>query len=98
MKLTAKQKKFLKGEAHHLPVMVQVGKNGCSESVIKQIDTSLKDHELIKIKVTAEDQSDFKETAEVLASKVDGILVHTIGHVAIMFKQADKDSLYRLPA
>ena len=98
MKLTSKQKKYLKGEAHHLPVLVQVGKNGCSELLINQLAASLADHELVKVRVTAEDQAEFKTLVDQIADKVEGILIHTIGHTAIFFKQNVKETRFALPA
>ena len=97
MKLSSKQKKYLKGEAHHLPVLVHIGKNGCSESLIKQVNSSLKHHELIKVRIAAENQDDFQGVVSELESKAGGTLVHSVGHTVIFFKQTDKDSNYELP-
>lgn len=39
--LTGKQKKFLKGEAHHLNAIFQIGKDGLHEKQIQGIDEAL---------------------------------------------------------
>ena len=50
------QKKHLKGLAHSLKPVVQIGKEGVTEGVIRAVDEGLFQHELIKIKFT-----DFKD-------------------------------------
>ena len=50
------QKKYLRGLAHGLKPVVQIGKEGITEGVIRAVDEGLFRHELIKIKF-----NDFKE-------------------------------------
>ena len=50
------QKKHLRGLAHGLKPIVQIGKEGITEGVIRAVDEGLLQHELIKIKF-----NDFKE-------------------------------------
>ena len=51
--LTGKQKQYLKALAVQLPAVVQIGKDGMSETVIQSVDDVLTARELIK------DQSEF---------------------------------------
>ncbi len=46
------QKKHLKGLAHGLKPVVQIGKEGITEGIIRAVDEGLFRHELIKIKFT----------------------------------------------
>ena len=67
MKLTTKQKQFLKGLAHSLKPVVQLGANGLTEGVMAEIDNALSHHELIKVKVPSDDR---EEKASCSAAKV----------------------------
>ena len=49
--LNSKQVRFLRSASHDLNPVVMIGNNGLSETVLREIDLSLKAHELIKIKV-----------------------------------------------
>jgi RNA-binding protein len=79
------QKKHLKGLAHGLKPVVQIGKDGITEGVIRAVDEGLRRHELIKIKFT-----DFKDLKEALtceiAIKTRSGRVGMIGHTAILFR------------
>ena len=58
MKLSNKQKQFLKGLAHPLKPVVQLGGNGLTEGVLAEIDNALNHHELIKVKVPSDDREE----------------------------------------
>ncbi len=83
--LKGSQKKYLKGLAHSLKPVVQIGKEGMTEGVIRAVDDSLLRHELIKIKFT-----DFKEQKEALTCEIEiktgSEQVGMIGHTAILYR------------
>ena len=58
IQLSKNQLKFLRGEAHNLKPVVMIGANGLTENVLAEINHALEHHELIKIKVRAEDRED----------------------------------------
>ena len=58
MALSNKQKQYLKGLAHALKPVVQLGGNGFTEGVLAEIDNALAHHELIKVKVPSEDRDE----------------------------------------
>lgn len=88
MALTPKQRSFLRGKAHHLKPVVMVGKEGVSEAIIKFTDKSLEDHELIKIKVPAEDQDEFHATVDELMAQTKAEVVQKIGHLLVVYREA----------
>ena len=93
MELTNKQIKYLKGLAHHLSPVVQMGKSGFSESFISEVKRGLKDHELIKVRISCEDRAELKEITSQLPTDTDSHLVQVIGHVAVLYKQADEPTI-----
>ena len=51
MKLTSKQRAFLKKKAHELNPIVRIGKDGLQETVIESILSAIDSRELIKVKI-----------------------------------------------
>ena len=47
--LTGKQKSYLKGLAHTMQPIIQVGKNGVNDALIKTVYDALEARELIKV-------------------------------------------------
>jgi RNA-binding protein len=89
MELNSKQVKYLKGLAHHLNPIVQMGKNGFSESFVSEVKRGLKDHELIKVRLSCEDRAELDQFTQQLHAETGSQLVQVIGHVAVLYKQAD---------
>lgn len=95
MSLNSHQLKFLKAQAHSLKPVVLLGNDGLSESVLKELDSSIEHHELVKIRVNAGDSR--KEQAELAAKSVNAELVSLVGRVAVLFRQREDDSRFILP-
>ncbi len=93
--LTSRQKKHLRGLAHGLKPVVQIGKDGLTDAVLRTIGEALAHHELIKVKF-----GDFKDEKARLCEKIEARLgsrqVGTIGHVAIFYRPADDPEDRRL--
>lgn len=84
--LTGKQKSYLRGLAHNLSPVVQIGKNGLTDSMLDQIDEALQKHELIKVKyVDWKDEK--KELSQKISEKLKCEICGSIGHVYIFFRQ-----------
>jgi RNA-binding protein len=97
MALTSKQRKFLRGLAHPLAPVVRIGKAGLTESLIAETKKSLQSHELIKVRVEAEEGDDRKSLAEQLATAADAEVAGVIGKVAIFYKERDEEPEIKLP-
>jgi len=54
--LTNAQTRFLRGQAHGLKAMLQVGGKGISAALVDEVALALEHHELVKVKVAAEDR------------------------------------------
>jgi len=87
MTLTNKQIRSLKGLAHPLTPVVQLGKSGYSPAFLKEVGRSLRDHELIKVRLSAEDRSEFEDLATRLANDAAAKLVATVGRIAVLYKR-----------
>ncbi len=84
--LTGKQKRILRSLAQKVPSTVHVGKAGVNEAVLKQIDSQLEIHELVKIRLPAGDPKQRKAKAAEIAESLDAGLARTTGRTAILYR------------
>lgn len=98
--LSSHQRQYLKGLAHGLDPIVQLGAAGMTEGVVKAVHAALDDHELIKVKIGKGIESDKKELAGELAERVDAQVCQVIGRVVVLYRQArePKRRKIKLPA
>ena len=95
--LTAKQKQFLRGLAHPLSPVVRVGRGRVSDAVVEETKKSLQSHELIKVRIDADDSATRKELAEKLAAATDSQIAGMIGKTLILYRERDEDPEIELP-
>ncbi len=98
--LSKKQKKHLKGLAHPLSPIVQIGKDGLTNAVIETIKTELTRHELIKVKIGNNSGIDKTEASQLIPIQSDSELVQLIGKTLILFKankKKQRDKRINLP-
>lgn len=79
-------RKRLRQIAHHLHPVVIVGEAGVSEAVITETDRALSDHELIKVKVNAEDREDRAALSAALTDACRAEVVQRIGKVLVLYR------------
>ena len=84
--LKGSQRKYLRGEAHHLKPLVMIGTKGVTEQLLGSVDLALKDHELIKVKF-GEFKEAKKEIATEIAKTTKSEVIGLIGNVAILYRQ-----------
>jgi RNA-binding protein len=90
----------LRGAGHHLSPVVQVGKEGVTEAVLRQLDRALLDHELVKVKVGSETPDDRFATAEALVAGAEGAhLAQILGRTLLVYRRHPEKPRYEpLPA
>jgi RNA-binding protein len=96
MKLTGKQKRFLRSKAHHLNPIFQIGKNGLNKEVIVQINEALEKRELIKVGLLQNTDEVAQEVAAVLEQEIDCNAVQVIGRVIVLFKKSNQEKYQRI--
>jgi RNA-binding protein len=84
--LTSNQTRFLRGQAHELRAMLQVGGKGITDALVTEVDNALEQHELIKVKVAAEDREVRDAMIGELAQRAGAALVQRIGHTAVLYR------------
>jgi len=85
--LPGETQKRLKRLAHVLKPVVMIGNKGLSENVLKAVDEALLTHELIKVKVAAEDRDARDSMIESIVNSLECDLVQRIGHIAVLYKE-----------
>ena len=93
--LNSKDLRQCRALAHALRPVVQVGKQGLSDSVIEATTQALLDHELIKVRL--HEPEDKKAMAAELAERTGAELCGLVGHQAILYKPHPEEPRIRLP-
>lgn len=88
MDLTSKQRAQLRGLANGLDTILQIGKEGIGENLIKQADNALEARELIKGKVLDNNiDYDARTAAEELAKATRSEVVQVIGTKFVLYRE-----------
>lgn len=93
MSLTGKQRKYLRGLAHHLKPVIMIGNAGVTEAVFEEITQALAHHELIKIKLRVGERQDRRAALENICEHTNSEAVQEIGQVAVLFKPSDEPKI-----
>ena len=93
MKLSNKQKQFLKGQAHSLKPVVLLGSNGLTEGVVVEIQSALEIHELIKVKVPTDDRETKKLIFDAIVRETGATKLQTIGHTIVLYRQSPEKKI-----
>ena len=92
------QKKFLKGIAHGLNPVVMIGANGLTDAVIQELDQALSHHELVKIKIAADERSERKAMIEQMTKQTQAQSLQAIGKIVVLLRvNIDSPLLAELP-
>jgi len=84
--LNSKQRAKLRGIASTYETILQAGKNGISDNLIKQIDDALRKREMIKIGVLDNSPESARELADQLAEPVKADVVCVIGSKIVLYR------------
>lgn len=90
MALTSKQRAYLKGQAHSMKPIIQIGKNGLNDQIKTSVRQALDARELIKVTLLQNTDEDIHEVAETLEDEIGCDTVLKIGRILILFKQSAK--------
>ena len=95
--LTGKQKSYLKGLAHTMQPIIQVGKNGVNDPLIKTVYDALEARELIKVSILQNCFEEPKAIAAEIASVIDAEIIQVIGKTIVFYKESSKKKQIVLP-
>lgn len=84
----------LRARAHHLNPVVMVGQHGLTEAVIRETETALRAHELIKVRVLGDERDERDERlliGEELCAATGAQLVQHIGKLLVLYRERSDD-------
>ena len=89
--LSPAERKLLKARAHALKPVVAIGNEGLSAAVLKEIETSLKAHDLIKIRVTGDDREARQTLLGEICNRSGASPVQHIGKILVVYRESQKE-------
>ena len=88
--LTSKQRAYLRSLASNEPTIMQIGKGGIGENLVKTVSDALEARELIKLSVLENSGEEARDVAEELAAAVDAEVVGVVGKKVILYRESEK--------
>ena len=90
MTLSTADKKHYRTIAHNLNPVIIIGDKGLTENLMDELFRALRDHELIKVKISIGDRDDRSESINHLLETTKAELVQQIGKVVVLLKKNPK--------
>ena len=97
VKMTSKQRAYLKGLAMKIEPVVQVGKETVTPELTKSVEEALEARELIKISVLKNCFNDLHEIADTLAGRTHSQVVQVIGRKIVLYRESKTKKRIELP-
>ena len=88
--LTSKQRAYLRSLASNEPTIMQIGKGGIGENLIKTVSDALEARELIKLGVLENSGEEARDVAEALAEATKAEVVGVVGKKVILYRESEK--------
>jgi putative YhbY family RNA-binding protein len=88
--LSPSERRLLKARAHALKPVVAIGNEGLTAAVLKEIETSLKAHDLIKIRATADDRDARRTLLGEICKLAGASPVQHIGKILIVYREHEE--------
>lgn len=86
LQITSAQRRELRAKAHDLSPVVSIAENGLTDSVLKEIQTNLNAHELIKIRVYGDSREDRVAYYEQICEQLNAAQVQHIGKLLVVYR------------
>jgi putative YhbY family RNA-binding protein len=86
--LSPSERRALRAEAHALHPVVIVGQHGLTPAVMKEIDVSLRAHELIKIRVVNVERAAREGALARICAELDAAPVQHLGKLLVVWRPA----------
>jgi putative YhbY family RNA-binding protein len=86
LKLTPAQRSALRADAHALNPVVMIGEAGLTPAVMKEIDSSLNAHGLIKVRVFGDDREERLGIYQTICEQLGAAPIQHIGKLLVLYR------------
>ena len=90
--MNSKDRAYLRSLANTIEPILQIGKSGINNNLIKQVNDALEARELIKITVLETAPEDANDVAIELSNSTNSIVVQVLGRKITLYRKRKKDS------
>ena len=88
--ITSKQRAYLRSLAVNLPAIMQIGKGGLGDNLVKTVDDALEAKELIKLSVLENSDESARSAADALAEATGADVVAVLGRKIVLYRESKK--------
>ncbi len=97
MKLTSKQRAYLRSLAAKETALFQIGKNNLTPEVVRAVEEAFNTREIVKLSVLKNAIEDPFAMGEALADRSSSTLVEVIGRKIVLYKPFKDEPEIKLP-
>jgi RNA-binding protein len=90
--LTTRERAHLKGRAHALEPVVHIGTAGVTDAVVAELERALTAHELLKVRIGADDREARVALGDELCARTGAAAVDRIGKILILWRPRPVDA------
>ena len=95
--ITSKQRAYLRSLANPIPTIMQIGKGGLTENLLKTVSDALEARELIKLNVLENRGEDAYALLQELAAQLGAEPVAVVGRKIVLYRASEKKPVIVLP-
>ena len=95
--ITSKQRAYLRSLANPIPTIMQIGKGGLTENLLKPVSDALEARELIKLNVLENSGEDAYDLLQNLAAELGAEPVAVVGRKIVLYRASEKKPVIVLP-
>lgn len=88
--ITSKQRAYLRSLAANIPTIMQIGKGGITENLVKTVSDALEARELVKLSVLENCEFTAREAADELGEQTKAEVVAVIGRKLVLYRESEK--------
>ena len=95
--ITSKQRAYLRGLGQSCPAIMQIGKGGLSENLLKTVSDALEARELVKLSVLDNSGEDPREILDQLCKALGAEGVACVGKKIVLYRESKEKKTIILP-
>ncbi len=95
--ITSKQRAYLRGLGSNCPAIMQIGKGGITENLLKTLSDALEARELIKLTVLENSGEEPRAVLDQLCEALGAEGVACVGRKIVMYRESKEKKTIELP-